>query len=64
MFIFIFNYFFLGIVKSDIDLANSIMQLVGREQFLLTNHFKLKKITDKTKSIFGGKHSINLYKNL
>ena len=37
------------------------MQLVGREQFLLTNHYKLKKITDKTKSIFAGEYLFNFF---
>ena len=60
-FSFLIIYFLLGIVKTDIDLANSIMQLVGREQFLLTNHYKQKKITDKTKSIFAGEYLFNFF---
>ena len=41
-----------GIVRTDIDLSNSLMQIVGREQYLLAQHVRAKKITDKTPSIF------------
>jgi hypothetical protein len=41
-----------GIVREDIDMSSSMNELLGREQFLITNHYKEKKISDKTKSIF------------
>ena len=46
------SYSMNGIVRTDIDLSSSLMQLVGREQYLLGQHYRAKKITDKTPSIF------------
>ena len=53
-----------GIVKHDADLSGS-MQIIGREQMLLTNHYKEKKISDNTKSIFSGTYvrAFNKYFN-
>jgi hypothetical protein len=46
------SYSMNGIVKEDLDISNGLMELIGREQYLITNHYKNKKISDKTKSIF------------
>lgn len=41
-----------GIVQQDGDISSSLMQLLGREQFILANHVRSGTITDKTSSIF------------
>ena len=41
-----------GIVSLDVSLTNSLMRLLGREQFLLSSYVRNKQLTDKSKSIF------------
>lgn len=41
-----------GIVRNTADLGNGMMQLLGREQYIVTQLFQKKMIHDKTKSIF------------
>lgn len=40
-----------GIVQAGEDISN-LMQLLGREQYIITSYYRKKQITDKTKSIF------------
>lgn len=56
----LFLSLFIGIVRHESDFTATIMNMLGREQYLLANHFKEKKISDKTKSIFAGK-LLNLF---
>jgi hypothetical protein len=48
-----FNSFSLnGIVRDGDDISNSLMQILGREQYIIANYYRKKQVTDKTTSIF------------
>eukprot|EP01034_Spumella_vulgaris_P025848 gene25848-32345_t len=46
------SYSINGIVSVDNNLQQSLMQVLGREQYILTQYFNAKLVTDRTKSIF------------
>ena len=41
-----------GIVRQTSDMQSALMQILGREQYLMTSYYQNKKITDKTPSLF------------
>eukprot|EP00602_Paraphysomonas_sp_CaronLab_P013244 CAMPEP_0185040580 /NCGR_PEP_ID=MMETSP1103-20130426/38799_1 /TAXON_ID=36769 /ORGANISM="Paraphysomonas bandaiensis, Strain Caron Lab Isolate" /LENGTH=1608 /DNA_ID=CAMNT_0027579943 /DNA_START=104 /DNA_END=4931 /DNA_ORIENTATION=- len=46
------SYALNGIVRPSYDISSGIMQLLGREQYILSQMVRKGKITDKTKSIY------------
>ena len=46
------SYSLNGIVVNDINLQSTLMQLISREQYIMTQYYQKKVITDRSKSIY------------